>query len=123
MYSLPFADTKAFKFTAAAGSKSLNESPVIRKGSFTLSKVADTYLDMESWGKGLVWVNGHNLGKYWGIGPQQTLYLPAEWLKKGANEVVVLELLKPEQTELQGFQKPVLDKLGKPTILKISAAN
>lgn len=123
MYSLPFADTKALKFTAVAGSKSQNESPVVRKGSFTLSKVADTYLDMESWGKGLVWVNGHNLGKYWGIGPQQTLYLPAEWLKKGANEVVVLELLKPEQTELQGIQKPVLDKLGKPTILKISAAN
>jgi beta-galactosidase len=121
MYSLPFADTKALKFTAAAGSKSQNESPVVRKGSFTLSKVADTYLNMESWGKGLVWVNGHNLGKYWGIGPQQTLYLPAEWLKKGANDVVVLELLKPEQTELQGIEKPVLDKLGKPTILKISA--
>ena len=123
MYSLPFADTKTLKFTAAAaGSKSRNESPVVRKGSFTLSKVADTYLNMESWGKGLVWVNGHNLGKYWGIGPQQTLYLPAEWLKKGMNEVAVLELLKPEQTELQGIQKPVLDKLGKPTILKISTA-
>ncbi|WP_342647650.1 beta-galactosidase family protein [Mucilaginibacter sp. CSA2-8R] len=120
MYSLPFADTKALKFTAATG-KNSNESPVVRKGSFTLSNVADTYFDMESWGKGVVWVNGHNLGKYWGIGPQQTVYVPAEWLKKGANEVVVLELLKPEQTELQGIQKPVLDKLGKPTILKISA--
>jgi beta-galactosidase len=66
---------------------------------------------MSNWGKGVVWVNGHNLGRYWNIGPQQSLYLPAEWLKKGRNEIVVLELIKPEQDKLQANEKPVLDVL------------
>jgi beta-galactosidase len=106
MYSLPFHDLNAVKFSAA---KPDGQSPVIRKGGFKLDKVGDTYLDMSNWGKGVVWVNGHNLGRYWGIGPQQTLYLPVEWLKKGYNDVEVLELLKPEQNQLSGLDKPILD--------------
>jgi len=106
MYSLPFHDLNAVKFSAA---KPDGQSPVIRKGGFNLDKVGDTYLDMSNWGKGVVWVNGHNLGRYWGIGPQQTLYLPVEWLKKGYNDVEVLELLKPEQNQLSGLDKPILD--------------
>jgi beta-galactosidase len=73
--------------------------------------VADTYLDMRGWGKGVVWVNGHNLGRYWNVGPQQTIYVPVEWLKPTKNEVVVLELLKPEVKELKGLEKPVLGQL------------
>jgi len=106
MYSLPFHDLSTVKFSAARQNA---QSPVIRKGGFTLDKVGDTYLDMSNWGKGVVWVNGHNLGRYWGIGPQQTLYLPVEWLKKGYNDVEVLELLKPEQDQLSGIDKPILD--------------
>jgi len=87
------------------------DEPVVRRGHWRLSRVADTYLDMRKWGKGVVWVNGHNLGRYWSIGPQQTIYLPAEWLKKGDNEVVVLELIKPGQEELGGLEKPILDVL------------
>ena len=62
-------------------------------------------------GKGCVWINGHHLGRYWEIGPQQTLYVPSEWLKNGQNEVVVLELLKSGQTVMQGLNSPVLDQL------------
>jgi beta-galactosidase len=87
------------------------DQPVLRRGRWRLSQVADTYLDMRKWGKGVVWVNGHNLGRYWSIGPQQTIYLPAEWLKKGDNEVVVLELVKTGQEELRGVDKPILDVL------------
>jgi beta-galactosidase len=87
------------------------DQPVLRRGHWRLSRVADTYLDMRNWGKGVVWVNGHNLGRYWSIGPQQTIYLPAEWLKKGDNEVVVLELTRPSQEELGGLDKPILDVL------------
>ena len=86
---------------------------VLKSASFNLTKVADTYLDMRQWGKGLVWVNGHNLGKYWAIGPQQTIYLPAEWLKKGKNEIVVFELLKPKQRTLNSLAKPILNELKK----------
>jgi beta-galactosidase len=106
MYSLPFDNISNLSFKS---SKPAGNIPVVRKGSFDLQAMGDTYLDMSNWGKGCVWVNGHHLGRYWEVGPQQTLYLPAEWLVKGKNEVVVLELLKPEQTVLKGVEKPVLD--------------
>ena len=57
---------------------------VIREG--------DAYLDMSAWNKGYVWVNGHLLGRYWQVGPQQRLYCPRGWLKPGANEVTILDL-------------------------------
>lgn len=108
MYDLPFDDISAIHFK---GNKVRKDEPVLRKGSFNLAKVADTYLDMRKWGKGVVWVNGHNLGRYWHVGPQQTIYLPAEWLKKGENEIVILELLKSEMNSLHGINHPVLDQL------------
>lgn len=76
------------------------------KSQFKVSKVGDTYLDMSQWSKGLVWVNGHCLGRYWNVGPQQTLYVPGCWLKKGANEVVVMDIVGPKQATLQCVTKP-----------------
>ena len=108
-FSLPFDDINKVTRTLAAKAGAASNGPVLRRGAFTLAATADTYLDMSQWGKGCVWINGHHLGRYWEIGPQQTLYVPAEWLKKGANEVVVLELLKPQQDKLTGVDKPILD--------------
>ncbi|HOW30774.1 MAG TPA: beta-galactosidase, partial [Bacteroidales bacterium] len=85
--------------------------PVCRRGTFTLSATGDTFLDMSLWGKGIVFVNGYNLGRYWRIGPQQTLYCPAPFLKKGLNEIVVVELLKPDINLIRGLKEPVLDVL------------
>jgi beta-galactosidase len=85
--------------------------PVVKYGSFIVDKKGDTYLDLSLWGKGSVWINGHHLGRYWSIGPQQTIYVPAEWLKSGKNEIQVLELLKPGQNQLRTTETPVLDKL------------
>ncbi|HEV2478935.1 MAG TPA: glycoside hydrolase family 35 protein [Puia sp.] len=106
MYSLPFSDINAVKRTA--GSSKYTEAPVIRRGIFYLTEAGDAYLDMSKWGKGVVWVNGYNLGRYWNIGPQQTLYVPGEWLKPGNNEIVVLELTKPQQDVLRGIDRPLL---------------
>ena len=66
-------------------------------GEFQLDKTGDTYFDMSGYSKGIVNVNGHTLGRYWNIGPQQRLYCPASWLKKGENEIMVFDLhqLKP----------------------------
>jgi beta-galactosidase len=108
MYSLPFNDINTIKRTSAAGR--YTGAPVIRRGSFDLTRVGDAYLDMSNWGKGVVWVNGYNLGRYWNIGPQQTIYVPAEWLKPGNNEIVVLELIKPQQDVLRGIGKPMLSQ-------------
>jgi beta-galactosidase len=65
------------------------------RGYFDLKKVGDTFLNMEAWGKGQVYVNGHAIGRFWSVGPQQTLYLPGCWLKKGRNEVIVLDVVGP----------------------------
>lgn len=110
MYRLPFDNTNSI--TLKSGQLTA-DAPVIRKGTFNLPTVGDTYLDMRNWGKGVVWVNGHNLGRYWQVGPQQTIYVPVEWLKKGRNEITVFELLKPEQTVLKGIDKPILNVLKK----------
>lgn len=82
------------------------------RGHFTLRKSGDTFLNMEAFGKGQVYVNGHAIGRFWNIGPQQTLYLPGCWLKQGRNEVIVLDVVGPkgEPTSF-GQDKPELDKL------------
>ena len=82
------------------------------KGEFTLKKVGDTFLNFEAFGKGQVWVNGHAMGRIWHIGPQQTLYIPGCWLKKGKNEVIVLDIVGPKAEPIVfGQTEPELNKL------------
>lgn len=83
------------------------------KGSFRLKKTGDTFLDLSSWGKGFVWVNGHCLGRFWNVGPQQTLYCPGCWLKKGENEVIVMDIIGPQAISMQGLKTPIIDQLHK----------
>ncbi|HUL79111.1 MAG TPA: beta-galactosidase family protein [Vicinamibacteria bacterium] len=75
---------------------------VFFRGSFTLERPADTFLDLTGYRKGVVWVNGHNLGRYWDVGPQKRLYCPAPWLQAGANEVIVFDLHKTDASPLRG---------------------
>jgi beta-galactosidase len=93
-------------------------SPGYYRGYFTLKKRGDTFLVMESFGKGQVYVNGYPIGRFWSIGPQQTLYVPGCWLKRGLNEVVVLDVIGPSALpaeekcpSLFALDHPVLDKL------------
>ncbi|MFT3911091.1 MAG: beta-galactosidase [Ferruginibacter sp.] len=89
-------------------------NPVIYEGTFELSETGDTFLDMQQWGKGIVFVNGHNLGRYWNIGPQQTLYLPGCWLKEGTNHISVFEQLnETRQTHISSIETPILKMLKK----------
>jgi beta-galactosidase len=74
------------------------------RGTFLLDATADTFIDMTNFIKGFVWVNGNNLGRYWEIGPQQRLYCPASWLKKGNNEIIVFDLHKTEPGTVRGFE-------------------
>ena len=96
VFTLPFEETyvENLKFTPTASSQPGN----FFKAEFQLSDIGDTYIDVSQWEKGLVWVNGHNLGRYWNIGPQKELYCPAPWLKKGKNEIVIFDmhLLSPK---------------------------
>jgi beta-galactosidase GanA len=76
-------------------------APALFRGEFTLQRRGDVFLDCSGWSKGVVWVNGRNLGRYWSIGPQQRLYVPAPWLKEGTNEVIVFD---PEATAWKGLR-------------------
>ncbi len=82
--------------------------PGFYRGTFRLEKTGDTFLDMRAWGKGTVWINGHQLGRFWDIGPQYTLYVPGPWLREGENEVVVFDLVPATTRQLTGLPAPVL---------------
>ncbi|AKQ46448.1 beta-galactosidase [Rufibacter radiotolerans] len=87
------------------------DGPAWYKGTFTLKETGDTFLDVSKWGKGMVWINGNNLGRFWKIGPQQTLFVPGVWLKKGENEIIVLDVDQPQATTVAGLKEPILDQL------------
>ena len=103
------ANVMAMKTNKMAG---LKTKAGYYRGYFNVSKLGDTFINMEAFGKGQVYVNGHALGRFWQIGPQQTLYLPGCWLKKGKNEVIVLDVVGPKGEPTAFCQdKPELDKL------------
>ncbi|WP_256009384.1 glycoside hydrolase family 35 protein [Desertivirga xinjiangensis] len=106
MFKFPFTDLKDFKFS----SKSPANAPAFYKGTFNLNETGDTYLDMRAFGKGFVFLNGHNLGKYWEIGPTQTTYIPACWLNKGKNELVVFDQLRSGHKNISTLNGPILDQ-------------
>ena len=90
IFTLPFDEAYLGKLKFSMGEATRPGS--FFKGEFGLNETGDTYLDVAKWEKGVVWVNGHNLGRYWNTGPQTRLYCPAPWLKKGKNEIVIFDL-------------------------------
>ncbi|MDB5138987.1 MAG: bga 1 [Mucilaginibacter sp.] len=109
MYKFPFITAAGFSYSV--NKNSYNLQPALYKGTFTLTETGDTYLDMHGFGKGFVFLNGYNLGKYWQIGPQQTLYIPACWLKKGLNDIIVFDELKSGHTSISALDHPVLNEV------------
>jgi beta-galactosidase len=109
IYSLPMSKTP--QATSSADSRNIaRPGPHIAAGSFHLDETGDTFLDVRSLGKGLLWINDRCLGRFWNIGPQYTLYLPAPWLKRGRNEVVVFDLFPASSPlKLAGLEQPILN--------------
>lgn len=100
VFGLPMTEQYVQQLKATGGSE---ERPgQFLKGTFKLSRTADTYIDVSALKKGVIWVNGHNLGRYWEIGPQKRLYCPAPWLKKGTNEIVVFDLHQTAPASVSG---------------------
>lgn len=107
IFCLPFNHTylSGLKFS---GTEAVRPGNFFR-ALFNLNEVGDTYLDVSGWEKGIVWVNGNNLGRYWNIGPQERLFCPAPWLKKGTNELIIFDLhqLKPSPVQGVKFLEPL----------------
>ena len=103
VYPLPLNDLSGLKY----GSGAAPGGPAFWHGTLEVPTVAGTFLDMRGWHKGNVWINGHHLGRFWEIGPQQSLYVPASWLHKGRNDVVVLEMQGGGSHSVAGMANPV----------------
>jgi beta-galactosidase len=80
--------------------------PCFFRGTLQVSAPGDTFLNTERLGKGVVWVNGHLLGRFWNIGPMASLYLPGVWLHAGANDIVVLDLDGNKSVTVRGDDHP-----------------
>lgn len=93
IYSLPLKDLSALRFEPAPMEPDNTlTGPRFHKATITLDRIADTFLQLEGWTKGAAYINGFNLGRYWEVGPQKTLYVPAPLLREGDNELILFEL-------------------------------
>jgi beta-galactosidase len=103
-YSLPMLTPAKLDYASAAC-----KGACFYRATFQLSAPGDTFLDTGKLNKGMVWINGIPLGRFWNIGPQQTLYLPGPWLHAGENEIVIFDLSGEPGRILEGRLMPVLD--------------
>jgi beta-galactosidase len=118
IYSLPYNSVDNFKASAAA-----HTGPTFYRGTFTVDKLGGTFLDMRNWSMGAVWVNGHNLGRFWDRGGLRSLFLPRQWLKPGSNEIIVLELHDaPKVAEVSGGTK-IIETPAVPFAMRLDQAS
>jgi len=83
-------------------SRSFDRPGIFFRAALHLDEAHDSYVDMSAWNKGYLWVNGHLLGRYWHVGPQQRLYCPASWFRRGDNEMIVLDMHHTEAALIRG---------------------
>ena len=87
IYNLPMEDLSGLDFSVPVQ----KDAPGFYEFTFDAEETGDTFLELDGWGKGCVLVNGFNIGRFWEIGPQKRLYIPAPLLKKGKNTILVFE--------------------------------
>jgi beta-galactosidase len=105
VFPLPMTDLSKVRLQQGADCS----GPCFYAGRFRVEQVGDTFLDVRNLKKGAVWINGHPIGRYWDIGPQDTLYVPGPWLHAGFNDVVVFDVAGVKSPWLAGLTKPILD--------------
>jgi beta-galactosidase len=102
VFTLPMSDLSALRF-----SKAEQTGPAFHRGVFHLERIGDTFIDTRMLGKGVLWVNGHNAGRFWSIGPQYALYVPRSFLRSGLNEAIVFDLFDRDRRALSGRTQPL----------------
>lgn len=105
IYPLPFAALPSSGFSSKAC-----EGPCLYRARFTVPKPVDTFVDTRGLSKGNVWVNGHNLGRFWKIGPLGSLYLPASWMRAGENTIEVFDLDGTQGLAVRGLDHSLIDQ-------------
>jgi beta-galactosidase len=102
IFTLPFDGDYLNKLNFGPGPATLPGN--FFKAEFELNALGDTYIDVSQWEKGIVWINGHNLGRYWNIGPQKQLYCPGTFLKQGENEIIIFDLHQLHPSTVKGVK-------------------
>lgn len=97
IYPLPLDDLSPLQF----GPVQPTNQPAFYRGFFTAQELADTFLHLPGFTKGVAYINGFNLGRYWQAGPTETLYIPKNLVKRGQNELIVFELHGAERLEVE----------------------
>ena len=86
-YPLPLDHPEKIDF-----SKGWQENqPAFYAFDFKMKALKDTYLDLSDFGKGVVFVNGVNIGRFWNVGPTLSLYIPHSLLREGDNRIIIFE--------------------------------
>jgi beta-galactosidase len=102
VYNLPM--DKKYIFELRSSGRTQNKPGIFFRGNFFLEKAEDTFFDLTNYTKGILWINGHNLGRYWNIGPQKRLYCPASWLSTGLNEILIFDIHLTEPKPVLGMK-------------------
>ncbi|HQW56046.1 MAG TPA: beta-galactosidase [Saprospiraceae bacterium] len=100
--SIPFDNDFISGIKNRIDTSALQKECTFYTGTFNLDKTADTFFDLSNYQKGYLFVNGHHLGRFWNIGPQQRLYCPADYLKEGVNELLVFDFYQQEPMPVSG---------------------
>lgn len=95
VWTLPLDNLDKLKYSSSVK----KEEPVFLKGSFKTDSKADCFVHLDGFNRGCVYINGFNLGRFWKVGPQKSLYLPGTLLKD-ENEIIVFNI--------GGYSKPTV---------------
>jgi beta-galactosidase len=102
VYNLPM--DKKYIYDLRSSGKNLNKPGIFFRCNFFIQKTGDTFFDLTNYVKGVLWINGHNLGRYWNIGPQKRLFCPQSWLNEGLNEILIFDLHLTEPKPVLGMK-------------------
>ena len=104
IYPLPLDDLHKLVYRPT----DCTDGPVFLKGEFEVEDCTDTFLKLNGFSKGVAYINGFNLGRYWKVGPTKTMYVPAPLLKKGKNIIEIFEVDGTESTTVEFTDTPEL---------------
>lgn len=110
-YPLSFENTENIDFSK----RWQPEQPAFYAFDFEMKALKDTYLDLSGFGKGLAFVNGVNIGRFWNVGPTLSLYIPHSLLKEGHNRIIIFET--------EGEYEESINLVNKPTFKTIKGEN
>jgi beta-galactosidase len=102
IYNLPV--DKKYIYDLRSSGKTLKKQGIFFRSNFFIETSGDTFFDLTNYTKGVVWINGHNLGRYWDIGPQKRLFCPKSWLVEGMNEILIFDLHLTEPKPVLGMK-------------------